>query len=73
VFRLRVPEEIGAFEHSGHCFDRRPARDQVNEGVMVKARQHANGKLVWEVSDGLLCAVAERQMRVLQASSRLSR
>ena len=44
---------------------RRPARYQVDEGVMVKARQHANRKLVREVPDGLLGPVAERQMRVL--------
>ena len=31
---------------------------------MIKARQHSNRKLVWEVPHGLLGAVAERQMRV---------
>src|SRR5688572_6329413 len=31
---------------------------------MIKARQHSNRKLVWEVPHGLLGAVAERQVRV---------
>src|SRR5688572_13130886 len=31
---------------------------------MVKPRQHANRELVREIPDGLLWAVAERQMRV---------
>jgi hypothetical protein len=31
---------------------------------MVKARHNSNWKLVWEVPDGLLWAVAERQVRV---------